>query len=464
MPNPSECWIVTITVSLTKEISMEKTSSKLSKTRSFLPFIVCGVGAFFYVYEFFLRVMPSAMTDELMRSFQIDAAGLGVMTAFFYYGYTPMQIPAGLLLDRYGPRLLLSLSMLVCAVGALAFGLTDSAIIASFARLFIGLVSAFAFVGALVLASRWFAPHYFALIVGLIQLMGCIGAIVGEAPVAVIVQQIGWRSTMFWAAAVGGIFAVIFWLVIRDRPVKTKNYAAHTSNHGHLNELQRLGKVLKNPQTWWIGLYAFSCWAPIAIFADLWGIPYLKVLYQTGAATAAVGVAIVWIGIAIAGPIVGWWSNKIGNRRAPLLLCSIAGLISSLMILYIPSIPWSLMCVALFLFGAAASSQSVTFGVVQDNNPSTAAGTAVGFNNMAVILGGVIFQPLVGFMLKAHWNGTMINGLPFYGLDNYRSALILLPLCSIIGILSSLFLVKETHCRPQYPIAEDTALAYELSK
>lgn len=424
-------------------------SKSPSSTSNFLPFLVCGIATFFYVYEFFLRVMPSAMTDELMRSFSIDARGLGIMSALFYYGYTPMQIPAGLLLDRFGPRILLTFSMIVCAIAAFVFGLTDSIVIASLSRLFIGLVSAFAFVGALVLASRWFHAKYFALIVGLIQLMGCIGAIVGEAPVAIIVQHIGWRSTMFWSAAIGGIFAVLFWLIIKDSPnsAHSENTPSHVSD---LNEMQRLVKVVKNPQTWAIGLYAFSCWAPISIFADLWGIPYLKVFYQTTAAKAALAIAIVWIGIAIAGPLVGWWSNRIANRRLPLLICSILGLISSLMIVYMPGISLGLMYFALFLFGVAASSQSVTFGVVQDNNPPSVAGTAVGFNNMAVILGGLLFQPLVGFILNARWDGVMSGGLPSYSVAHFKSALILLPLCSIIGIFASIFLVKETHCKPQY--------------
>lgn len=418
---------------------------------AFMPFLVCGVGGFFYVYEFFLRVMPSAMTDDLMRSFSIDAGGLGILSAFFYYGYTPMQIPAGLLLDRYGPRILLTLSMAICAIGAFAFGLTNSAIVASLARLCIGLVSAFAFVGALVLASRWFAAKYFALIVGLIQLMGCVGAIVGEAPVAIIVQSIGWRSTMFWSGGVGAVFAVLFWLVIRDRPDQSTNPEFVATTPG-LTEFERLGKVLKNPQTWAIGLYAFSCWAPIAIFADLWGIPYLKIFYNTSVAQAAMGVAIVWIGIALIGPLIGWWSNKIANRRLPLLLCSIIGLGSSLIMIYIPNLPWGIMYFALFLFGAAASSQSVTFGVVQDNNPPSVAGTAVGFNNMAVILGGVLFQPLVGLILNALWDGKIVDGIHMYSIENYRSALILLPLCSLVGIFSSLFLIKETHCHAQYEL------------
>jgi sugar phosphate permease len=425
-----------------------KYAGRMNYSNKLLPFLVCGVGGFFYVYEFFLRVMPSAMTDELMQSFHIDAAGLGVLSAFFYYGYTPMQIPAGLLLDRYGPRILLSLSMLVCALGTVAFGLTNSVYIASLARLFIGFVSAFAFVGALVLASRWFAARYFALIVGLIQFMGCIGAIVGEAPVAVITQHIGWRSTMFWSAAVGGVLAVLFWIIIRDRPEDLDTLPLAGSES--LTEFQRLTKVIKNPQTWAIGLCAFSCWAPISIFADLWGIPYLKHFYHSSVTKAAIGVAIIWIGIAIGSPLVGWWSNRIMNRRIPLLVCALLGLISSLAILYTPGFPWILMCVALFIFGVAASSQSVTFGVVQDNNPLTVAGTAVGFNNMAVILGGVLFQPLVGFIIKAHWDGTVLNGLPFYRLEDYKVALILLPICSLLGVFSSLFLVKETYCQPQY--------------
>jgi predicted MFS family arabinose efflux permease len=436
-----------------------KTRSNYSKWK-YLPFIVCCVGGFFYVYEFFLRVMPSAMTDDLMRSFNIDAAGLGVLSAFFYYGYTPMQIPAGLLLDRFGPRILLTVSIAVCSVGAFIFGMTDNVMIASLSRLFIGIVSAFAFVGALVLAARWYAPKYFALIVGLIQLMGCIGAIVGEAPVAIIVQQIGWRSTMFWSAGVGAFFAVLFWLIIRDSPHNDDATIQH-KRPNDLNEMQRLGRVLKNPQTWAIGLYAFSCWGPVAIFADLWGIPYLKTFYQTSAATAALGVAVVWIGIAIGGPVVGWWSNRIQNRRLPLLICSAVGLASSALMLYIPQLPWGFMYIALFMFGIAASAQSVTFGVVQDNNPLSVAGTAVGFNNMAVILGGVLFQPLVGYILSARWDGSMSNGLPIYALADYRTALMLLPLCFLIGIGASLWLVKETHCKPQYE-SEEQPLAFEL--
>jgi sugar phosphate permease len=432
-----------------KEPFMNNTRSINYARVSMLPFIVCGVGAFFYVYEFFLRVMPSAMTDELMRSFSIDAGGLGVLSAFFYYGYTPMQIPAGLLLDRYGPRILLSLSMLVCCCATLAFGLTNSAVIASLARLSIGLVSAFAFVGALVLASRWFAARYFALIVGLVQLMGCIGAIIGAAPVAIIVHQIGWRHTMFWSAAFGGILSLLFWLIIRDHP-DTNQHVAAPSLRSELNEFQRLAKILRNPQTWAVALYAFACWAPIAIFADLWGIPYLKLFYHTNAAVAAIAVAVVWIGIALAGPVVGWWSNRILNRKIPLIICAILGLITSLVLLYVPGLPWGLMYITLFFFGAAASAQSVTFGLVQDNNPLSVAGTAVGFNNMAVILGGVLFQPLVGFVLNSNWNGAIVDGLHYYSLDNYRTALVLLPICSVIGILSSLFLVTETNCRPQY--------------
>src|SRR5690349_11365376 len=102
---------------------MPDTTSTLARFR---PYIICSLATIFYVYEFYLRVMPGAMTHELMQDFGIDARGLGIITALFYYGYVPMQVPVGLLYDRLGPRILLSLATLICALAALALGLTEN--------------------------------------------------------------------------------------------------------------------------------------------------------------------------------------------------------------------------------------------------------------------------------------------------------------------------------------------------
>jgi len=213
-----------------------------------LAFIIFGLAVFFYLYEFALQVSPSVMTDSLMASFNLDAAGLGAMGAFYFYAYAPMQIPAGLFYDRYGPRILLTVAIMVCATGAAFFAMANTASLAALGRLFMGMGSAFSFIGVLVLLTRWFPAHYFALMVGLAQSMGSLGAITGEVPLAAAVSRWGWRPSLLGMAIIGFVLAFLVWKIIRDwpegrAPVSTANTPKH-------NEWQRLGHVLRHRQNW----------------------------------------------------------------------------------------------------------------------------------------------------------------------------------------------------------------------
>lgn len=416
------------------------------------PLIMVGLASLFYVYEFYLRVMPSAMTDDLMRSFNTDAGGLGLITSLFFFGYAPMQIPAGLLYDRYGPRALLTVSVFFCGASALVFGITDNFYIACAARWVIGFTSAFSFIGALLLASRWYPAKYYALIAGLVQFMGSMGAIAGEAPIAMIVEEIGWRPTAIWSALGGLILAVLLGLVIRDAPQDPINVAKHTLNiKRYDNEWDRIKRVLGSKKTWAVAVCAFSTWTPISIFPGLWGVPFIMKLYGTTSTVATQAMIAAWLGTAIGSPLAGWWSNRINSRNIPLISLAILNLVTSIAVIYLP-LSWPMMITMLFLFGCAAGAQTVTFGVIQDIHPPAVAGTAVGFNNMAVIAGGVIMLPFVGYILDACWDGTVLNGIHQYTLENYRMALLMVPICGIMGLVSTLFMIKETHCLAQYEL------------
>lgn len=410
--------------------------------------IICSLAMLFYVYEFTLRTVPSAITHELMRDFQIQAAGLGLMTSLFYWGYTPMQIPVGLLYDKLGARLLLTIAMACCVLGTILFGASYNLYLASFAFFIIGFASSFAFIGTLVLASRWFPAKYFAMIAGIVQFMGSIGAVVGQAPISLVTRKIGWHHTLYWLAGIGFIILMLIWTLIRDGG---SSYVAKRPQLAKpLTELQRLAIVCKNSQTWWTAVYAFTSWAPMILFAGLWGIPFLMVMYHVSAAKAAIGTSILWLGNAFGSPFFGWWSNYIHLRRMPMVVCSIIGFITAIYVLYIPHPPLAMMYIALFFFGVASSGQMISFGVVHDNNPSSVEGTAIGFNNMAVIIGGIILPPMVGLILKFHWNGAMQNNVPIYNLSDYHIALAIIPLCSLLGLVVAKFFIHETRCHPQY--------------
>jgi len=410
-----------------------------------LPAIVCGLGALFYLYEYILQVSPGVMTLELMKEFAVDAAGLGTMSAFYFYAYGAMQIPAGLLYDRYGPRRLISLALMICAIGALFFASTTNVALASAGRFFMGFGSAFSFIGILLLISRWYPARYFALLAGTAQFMSSIGAIVGEKPLADAVGLIGWRNSMIDLAYVGIFLALLSWFLIRDYP---KSAVKEEKSQASMKMITRLKRVCSKPQTWCVAGYNFFIWAPIATFAGLWGIPYLMACYHVDASTASLGVILVWLGVGIGSPLLGWFSDYIGKRCLPLVLVAMLGGISMLVMFTTHQLPIHLMYGLLFCTGLAGAGQPLSFSLVKENNPSDIAGTAMGFNNMTPIAGGAIFQPVVGMLLVYFSNGTVVNGVHFYTANNYRHALLVLPICFFGAAIFALFFIKETNCQP----------------
>lgn len=408
---------------------------------------ICALASAFYMYEFILQVSPAVMTQELTRDLALNAVSLGTMAAFYYYAYTPMQLPAGFLFDRFGPRRLMTIAIFACALGALIFGLTNNVVIASIGRFLMGMGSAFSFIGTLVLVSRWFPPRYFAFLTGLVELMSCVGAIVGETPLTIAVNHWGWRHTILTLAFVGMLLGLLIWLIVRDSPevVATGHKFQSTSEK---TILQSLNQVCRNNQTWFIALYSFTVWAPITAFAALWGVPFLVSAYGISTKMASAACTMIWLAIGIGSPTLGWWSDKVGLRCLPLKFAASLGILGLIPVIYIPHLPLFWLYFCLFLVGLAASGQSLAFGVVKDNNRADVAGTAIGINNMATVAGGALFQPVIGLLLHLYWNGVTYQHTPFYDTADYRRAFIVLPLCYFVAFLVGKFLIRETHCQP----------------
>ncbi|MBA2710951.1 MAG: MFS transporter [Tatlockia sp.] len=381
------------------------------------------------------------MAESIMKTFHVSAAGFGIISAFYFYAYAPMQLPAGLLFDRYGPRKLMTSALVLCAIGSFFFASTDSFITAALGRFLIGMASAFSFIGILVLISHWFPPHQFAFLAGIAQMMSSVGAVFGQVPLARLIDGVGWRNACFILACIGLVLAALIWIVIRDYP-SSNNHV--TQRPKFKEEWSRLICVCRRSCTWVIGAYAFTIWTPITIFAALWGIPYLQQKYQINIITASGLCSMIWIGIGVGSPLLGWISDYCSNRRLALSISSLLGLVSTLSVLYLP-LPFYSMYLVLFLFGIGAGGQTVSFAVVKENNPPDLVGTASGINNLAVLVGGAIFQPIVGMILYKSSDWMMINGAPVYSVQSYNKALLILPCCYLVSLFISLFLLKESH-------------------
>ena len=409
------------------------------------PWLIWGLGAALFFSEYFGRVAPSVMVPELMHDFNVTAFALGALSAFFYYPYIAMQVPVGMMVDRYGAHRLLTSTALVCAGGCLLFAYANSLVTAQVGRMLMGFGAAFAFVGALKLATNWFPPHRFGLLAGLTQALGMLGACVGQAPMAWSVETFCWRHTLFMVALSFVCLAVLIGLLVRDKPqggievVQTRPRA--------MPLLAGLKMVLKNPQSWWNAIYAGLVYAPTAAFAELWGVTFLVNAYGIDTRTAAFGIGLIFIGWGVGGPLMGALSDRMLRRKPIMYVSAISGCIIIASILYIPHLPLAVLYSLLFLYGISNTGVATAYAVSAEINPRHIAGTSMAFANMASVIVGAIFQPIIGWLLDKHAGVTSLVVKPVYQAADFRFALVLLPVCMLLGIVFAK-LVKETHCRP----------------
>jgi sugar phosphate permease len=212
------------------------TVEKLSPP-SWLSWSVWGIAALFYFGGFYLRVTPAMMTDELMQAFGIGAGSLANLTAFYLYAYVAMQIPIGILLDSWGPRKLLIAGSVAAAAGTALFGSTDNFALACAGRALIGGAVAVGWLVTLKLATHWFPASRFATISGLGLMFGNLGALVGQVPLRLAIQQFGWRAAIFFSAGIVLLIGVLAFLFVKNDPLDDgyKSYAPLGVQRKHLS-------------------------------------------------------------------------------------------------------------------------------------------------------------------------------------------------------------------------------------
>lgn len=407
------------------------------------------LAALTFFYAWILRVSPSVMVDELMRDFGISAAVLGHLSAFYFYAYAAMQLPVGMSMDRWGPRRVLTVAMLIAGSGCVLFAAAPTVEVAYAGRLLIGIGAGFGFVGSMVLAANWFSARRFALLSGIALAGGLLGGVFGQAPLAAFVAATDWRVAIWVLAALGLVLAILIFVIVRDRPPDASGDPPRKVET--LGAAFRgLGIVIRRPQTLLIALAAMMLSTPILTFGGLWGVPFARLIYGIDRPEAAFLISTSLFGLAAGGPAWGWISDRIGRRRAPILWGTALSLVSVSILLYVPDLPKEAFRALLFAFGFGAAAMAVTYAAVREHNADGATGAALGLVNMMAVLGGAIFQPLVGFILDLLWaaeSGKIVDGVRVYTPEMYREALLVLPGIALAGIIGCLF-IRETYCRP----------------
>lgn len=411
------------------------------KNKSVLKWIIWILAATFYFYEYVLRVSPSVMRLELMQAFGLTASSFGVLSAFYLYAYAPMQIPVGVLMDRYGIRRVLSIASIVCGFGALLFAIAEQYYVACAGRMLIGMGSSFAFIAMVYISSNWFPMKKRAFLIGVANSLAMLGASAGAGgPLAEVVRSLGWRETIFLFGIFGILLGILVYLIFRlDRQDATVEEKSSQVN-SHI--LANLKLVISQKNIWINASVALFFYMTTTAFGGLWGLSYIQVAYGVSKEAAGYAISIIFAGWLIGGPLTGFLSDIIGKRKTAIRIGIIGSLLCLLPVIYFPVMSIYTVYILLFFVGFFSSAELLNFSLAIELSSIYARATAAAFTNFLISCGDAIVQPLVGFLLDNSWSGALDNGLRVYSPIDYQIALSCLPIGLVISFLL-LFMIKE---------------------
>lgn len=406
--------------------------------------VVCSLAAVFYCYEYLLRIEPSVIMPQLMQNFAVNAAGLSLITAMYYYAYTPLQAVVGMLTDYFGPKRSLTSAISICVMGSLLFAYTTNPFVAGLARMLIGVGSAFAFVGVLKLATIWLPRNRFAMFAGITTGLGMIGAMAGDVGLTWSVQHVGWHYVLLYSALFGLILIPVFMFYVHEKKAKLGDKTHITLTFS--KAIAGLANAFRCKELILAGIIGGTLYLSLSAFAEYWGIAFLN---QVNGANHTILSAemnsMVFLGWLVGGPISGWLSDRMRTRRTLLIVGNVIAAAMIALLLIWPSMEDGSKFLLLFLFGLFSSVEIICFSIATDILPAKFSATGLGVVNLFIMLAGMIFQPLIGSIVDFLWQGQLsATGMRVYSMLDYQHALIVIPVFMLLAALLAYFL-KETY-------------------
>jgi len=416
-----------------------KHSSAHTRLMSIKPWLIWGLAAFFFFAHYIVRVTPGHITEDLQASFMDTTKyDLGILGASFYFPYVLMQMPVGYLVDRFGSRLLLTIAILIAALSCFIFSGATQLKMAILSRVLLGFCSATAFISALKLTTVWFAPTKLALLVGITQALGMIGASVGAHIVPYLNEAIGWKNAFNLYTFVFFGLAFLVFAVVRDAPPQRNLKPSAQTKTIRLD--MPIKAILKCKYTWINALYAGLIYAPTDAIGEYWGKEFLYHIHEISPLNASHALSFLFLGWAIGGPLAGFLADRIGRKRV-MIISAAFGCILIPCIFYWSHLSATALMALLFIYGLTNTGLIASYTLAGELYGKAHGGFSIAIANMFSVLLGAVFIILLGWLLQ--WIAHNVNHHSHYTSLDYQLATLIFPICMILALICALF-SKET--------------------
>lgn len=415
-------------------------STKAQIQAPWLAWCICVVASLFFFYEFIQGNMFASIADNIMLDFHIQVDKMTYLSSIYYVSNVLFLFVAGVILDRFSPKKILCFAMLLCVISTFVLAYAQSFSVALLCRFVTGIGSAFCFLGPIRIASRWFEPKQMALVTGTIVTIAMTGGMLAQYPLTELVLYMGWRHALIMVGWLGAGIILIMLKVIQDRP------APHLEpSLTKISLFIRIKQAYFNRQNLRAALYASLMNMPVAVLGAMVGSLYLMQRLHLQKESASVINSMLFLGAIVGGPIMGWYSDKLGRRILPMKVGAGVSLLIVWCVLY-ASVSFTSMAILFFLLGFFTASQIISYALVAESSPQAMTATAVSLVSILTQSGYVIYQNLFSFLLKRHGGMTLVDQVPVYSFGDFHYAAMILPIGLLIALLS-LFGLKETYCR-----------------
>ena len=360
--------------------------------------IFWGFAAVFFLYEFFVRVMPSVILSDLSEELHATPVALSSALAVYLWVYAPMQLVVGGLFDRFGTKFLIVGAAAICGAGCLIFAYGHSLLAIGLSRGMAGFGSAFAFVGAVYVATVWFPPSRLALIAGITTAVGILGEVIGQTPMVKAVDAFGWRNVVLTCGWAGIIYAVILLFVIPKRPAWFQERFT-PEDKTQISILRGVLRVLVSWPIWGLGVISAILYLPLSVVAAMWGNTFMEKAGGYTAEEASFATIVLALGWLLGSPMMGILSDRWGSRRRPLMIGSIGGGAAMCILLWPELLGYEGLLVLMFIGGLFTSTQVICFAASMEVAPKSLRGTATACCNFITMMIAAVLQIWIGWVL-----------------------------------------------------------------
>ena len=356
----------------------------------------------FFLSQFY-RVSNAVIAPLLIQDLSLDTKAIGLISASFFYAFAITQIPISLLLDKMGPRIMMTALSIIGVIGAVIFSLADSIAVGVMGRALLGVGMACNLMGPYKLLTLWFSPRVFASLAGILVAFGSLGNMIATTPLVILVEQMGWRSGFQLIAFINLILTFLFFIIVRDRPPQGSSLAesaAISMNTGQA--IRNLRVLFKQKDYWIISLGTFGRYGVYAAFQALWAGPYLMEVIGLSAMTTGNLILLLNLGMIIGSPICGTLSDRLFNTHKWVIVAGSIGIILTIILMAILPADMPLFAFGLLFFGFGFFNATgiLMYPHIKELMPAEMSGAAMTGINFFTMIGPALFLQGLGMLMQ----------------------------------------------------------------